>query len=84
MNARKKWFWVNYENWEICADCVSAAFRRVEVHDTPPAHKVALNHALAALFATVFVLTVSDGWRGIVNGSTALHAVVGLPEGLTL
>ncbi|MDG1458130.1 MAG: hypothetical protein P8Q92_09655 [Pseudoprimorskyibacter sp.] len=75
---------MNYENWEICGDCVSAAFRRVEVHDTPPAHKVALNHILPALCATVIVFTLSDGWRGIVNGSTALHAVVGLPEGLTL
>ncbi|MDG1336667.1 MAG: transposase [Tateyamaria sp.] len=89
MNANLIHKWMCDPRFEPVADgrevIVEASFLPVEVTGSGVlVDEAAPDHAPSALYATRVDLTLSDGRRVLIEGPTALGAVVGLVEGLAL
>ena len=63
-------------------DFIEATFLSVEVDESPPVLEALVDPVGSSLCAVRVDLTLSDGRRVLVEGSTALVAVLGLVEGL--
>lgn len=89
MNANLIHKWIRDPRFEPVADShedvIEASFLPVEVTGSGVlVDEAATGHAPSTLCATRVDLTLSDGRRVLIEGPTALGAVVGLVQGLTL